>query len=141
MKGVKGTITRKRICRCGRRKAYNARTCLRCYVPIKPLLGKTGVAHPAWKGGAREIDKDGYVRVYKPSHPWQRGRMIAEHVLVVECWLGRRLRKGECIHHKNGIRTDNRIENLEIMDHAEHSSRHARNRNRSRDATGRFTCN
>jgi hypothetical protein len=40
--------------------------------------------------------------------------MIYEHILVLSTVLGRPLRKNESPHHKNGIRDDNRPENLEL---------------------------
>lgn len=44
----------------------------------------------------------------------RRGRYIMQHILVMEDHLGRELLPGETVHHKYGVRDDNRIKNLEL---------------------------
>lgn len=67
-----------------------------------------------WKGGTT-ITK-GYVYKLAKSHPnGNKGGRVMEHRLVMEKKLGRYLTKNEEVHHINGIKTDNRIENLEIV--------------------------
>jgi hypothetical protein len=56
------------------------------------------------------IDSQGYVRVYVDGK--RQGQF--EHRVVMEGILGRPLRREENVHHKNGVRTDNRPSNLEL---------------------------
>lgn len=73
-----------------------------------------------WKGG-RYRHKDGYILVLVPGHPFKdRHGYMLEHRLVVETSLGRYLSKDEHIHHINGVKDDNRIENLQVMSNSEH---------------------
>lgn len=47
-----------------------------------------------------------YISIFKKQY--------AEHAIIMEAMLGRPLRHGESVHHRNGIRYDNRPENLEL---------------------------
>jgi hypothetical protein len=75
-----------------------------------------------WKGG-RFKRIDGYICVYAPHHPRVRKQVrkyIFEHILVAEKKLNRYLTNKEIVHHINGIRDDNRPENIVIVTRAKH---------------------
>lgn len=78
-----------------------------------------------WKGGKYK-DKRGYVLIYKPNHPdVQKTGYMFEHRIVMEKHLGRRLTKDERVHHINGKREDNRIENLQLFNNeSEHTKQY-----------------
>jgi hypothetical protein len=80
----------------------------------KSRIGKyTLEKHPRWKKGIK-ISK-GYVMYKMPNHPNSNGYgYVMEHRLAMEKEIGRLLEQNEEVHHKNGIRDDNRIENLEL---------------------------
>lgn len=77
--------------------------------PLKTLINPPGSSQ-------RRIDSEGYVWLpYKFDHPnsYKDGRIL-EHVFVMSEVLGRALYSRENVHHKNGVRSDNRPENLEL---------------------------
>ena len=70
-------------------------------------------------------NKDGYLRVLVGDHPFKRKyHYMFEHVRVMEKAINRRLDAQECVHHRNGNITDNRLENLRLMTKSDHSKLH-----------------
>lgn len=70
---------------------------------------------------------NGYRALHKPEHPGADAKgYVREHILVAEAVLGRFLTAHEVVHHKDGDKTNNKPENLEVMSRREHAGHHAR---------------
>lgn len=109
------------------------------------LRGKSRVFTEEWKNNISKSKKgkgkgyskkpNGYIEITMGEN---KGRL--QHVIIMEEKIGRRLFSNECVHHKNHIRDDNRIENLQLMTRSEHSRHHAKENNskRTRSNKGQY---
>lgn len=103
-----------------------------------------GPGHVRWNSDKLK-SSHGYVLVRVPlDHPHGFGpdtladcRYAYEHIIVMMNQIGRPLAEHEVVHHKNGIKDDNRIDNLELKTRGEHSSDHVSVPG-ARDSQGRF---
>ena len=82
---------------------------------------RTGKDHPLFKEG-KSLDANGYVVL--SSKIWGKNLNRREHRVVMEKHLGRPLLGTEIVHHRNGIKNDNRIENLSVETRASHNREH-----------------
>lgn len=100
-----------------------------CYVDHLKTK-RNGEQNPNWKGGVIESWGYRYERDESPAP----AKYEAEHRLVAEAAIGRKLLPGEVVHHRNGKRQDNRPDNLMVMTISEHMKLHARMRREKRGA-------
>lgn len=90
---------------------------------------KISNARKLHKSGHEKKRSDGYIGVYYPDHPdANKDGYVMKHRLIMEQKIGRRLKNNEVVHHKNHNRSDNRIDNLELMTASEHMSMHMKER-------------
>lgn len=86
---------------------------------------RTGKDHPLFKGG-KTLDGSGYVVLC--SKIWGDNAGMREHRYVMQNHMGRKLLQTEIVHHKNGIKTDNRLSNLTIETRGSHNRQHGNGR-------------
>jgi hypothetical protein len=116
-----------------RRYFGEIRICINCNTNFFSLYGnavfcscdclgayRSGEKNPYWRGGKSKVH--GYIIIYLPEHPFNNGGYVREHRLKMEKKLGRYLKQGEDVHHINGIRDDNRLKNLQLLTHGEHTT-------------------
>lgn len=115
------TITTRYSYKDRERSKYCSKRCAARNSPTKFKKEHKGLSqdkNPAWRGGKRFKD-NGYIAISMGGKKYQY-----EHRLVMEKHLNRKLNREEHVHHINGDKTDNRIENLQLISVAEHSKVH-----------------
>lgn len=106
------------------RGRFCSKKCISLWLGQK-LIGENS---PNWKSG-KFISQKGDVMILRPdrfSNPSKSGwrRYIPEHRLIMENHLGRKLLKSELIHHLNGNKQDNRVDNLFLTTRTDHKTFH-----------------
>lgn len=82
-------------------------------------LSKRGEGSQFWNGG-KGVDR-GYIWITSED-----GKRIYEHRDIIQKALGRKLKRNEHVHHINGNKADNRIENLQVVTPAKHTAIHSK---------------
>lgn len=110
----------------GNFNAGRGKVCWNCHLELISEFPIKGDKHNNWKGGRAKAG-NGYIQIYlqtdDPFYPMtKKDGYVFEHRLVVAKELGRCLTKQEIVHHFNGIRDDNRPENLGLISQSNHDT-------------------
>ena len=115
----------------GRRNRKLAdRACAKCGARFRPARATAAYCSRACarskNKGKRRTEGDLWwtnAKGYIEGNVWAGGRLVQvkQHRWLMERHLGRTLTETEDVHHRNGNKSDNRLENLQLIDHGEHS--------------------
>ncbi len=97
--------------------------------------GRFGSLSHNWLGGRRVNTTEGYIEIYVlPDNFFRpmakKSGYVAEHRLVMAEYLKRCLFSWEVVHHRNGIKNDNRVKNLELLPHSKYHLVDSNNKSR-----------
>ena len=112
---------------CGVNQSMIHRFLVRFNIPRRKFCGRSGKLCSRYKGGVIKTSQ-GYIHILSHNHPRVKNKKykyVPQQILIVEKYLNRYLSLEESVHHINGIKDDNRIENLYLFpNEAEHQRYH-----------------
>lgn len=116
-----------KLCECGCREWIYIKNKGKNSIRFKPGhngRGRYKELNSNWKGG-KHTDRLGYILICSPDHPHRNAAgYVREHRLVMEHFLGRYLETWEIVHHKDGDKQNNNIDNLQLTNHSKHTTAH-----------------
>src|ERR1700740_569913 len=93
--------------------------------PDRPQPPPKDAAPRRYRDAPTTVEPDGYVWEWCPTHPAAKRGVVLQHLLVMECALGRFLTKAERVHHRDECRWHNEPSNLLLHStHAAHMREH-----------------
>lgn len=131
-KNSQETIEKRRRSLTGKRHSEEAKQKMREYRLGRKATPETReklskiqkVLRTAFKGG-RTKHSAGYIEILMPGHQYAHNGYVLEHRIVMERHIGRVLTPLEVVHHINGDKADNRLENLKLFaNNQEHMKHH-----------------